>query len=230
MSEPKFTGVWIPTLVFKNHNLSITAKVVFGVLEGLDNESGCFASNSYLSAHLGLQERQIRNVLKELEDENLIVREEINGHRTIRTIINISLVEAKNCLPHRQKIAAGGGKKLPTYNKVDNKDDKDTGSFDKKGLIEKLDSIPWVSSLPFESEAFSKAWQSWIDYRKQCKKPIKPATISAQWEEFKKWGEDKSIFAIQQSILNGWFGIFEPKKNIGNFKAKPLTAEDHNEF
>jgi len=219
MSEPKFTGVWIPRQVFQHTNLSITAKVVYGVLEGLDNEDGCFASNSYLSAHLGLQERQIRNVLKELETERLIVREEIDGKRTIRTVVSSALGEAINCLGGRQKIATGGGKKLPTYNKVDNKVDKDTGT-----------NAPWVSPLPFESEAFSKTWSSWIDYRKQCKKPIKPATISAQWEEFKKWGEDKSIYAIQQSILNGWFGIFEPKKNIGVYRATPLTAQDHNEF
>jgi len=219
MSEPKFTGVWIPAQVFQNQTLSITAKVVFGVLEGLDNEDGCFASNSYLSRHLGLQERQIRNVLKELQDASLIVREEVEGKRTIRTVVSLALGEAKNCLGGRQKIATGGGNKLPTYNKVDNKADKNTGT-----------EAMWIVRLPFGSEAFVNAWKGWVAYHKERKKPLKDATVQAQCKQFKDWGEDKSIYAIQQSIMQGWAGIFEPKKNIGVYKAKPLTAEDHNQF
>ena len=67
MSEPKFTGVWIPAAIFQTPTISITAKVVYGVLESLDNEGGCFASNAYLSKHLGLEERQVRNLLADLE-------------------------------------------------------------------------------------------------------------------------------------------------------------------
>lgn len=219
MSEPKFTGVWIPAQVFQNNNLTITAKVVFGVLEGLDNEDGCFASNSYLSRHLGLGERQIRNVLKELEDASLIIREEIEGKRTIRTVVNLALGAAMDCHGGRKKNSTGGGNGLPTYNKVDNKTDKNTGT-----------EAMWIVRLPFGSEAFVNAWKGWVAYHKERKKPLKDATVQAQCKQFKEWGEDKSIYAIQQSIMQGWAGIFEPKKNIGVYKAKPLTAEDHNQF
>ena len=97
-------------------------------------------------------------------------------------------------------------------------------------VIKDLDSIPWVSALPFSSEAFSKAWQSWIDYRKELKKPLKDATVTAQWKEFVAWGEAKSIASIEQSIKNGWQGLFEPKQVFGKGNTNVLTARDHEAF
>jgi len=233
MSEPKFTGVWIPAGVFQTTTISITAKVVYGVVDSLDNDDGCFASNAYLSKHLGLGERQLRNLLKELEDARLITRVEQDGRRIIRTVEKVALQnaltngqvtrsEGGKILPRgRKEIAVGGGKKLPTYNKEDNKEDKDTRN-----------SAPWVTPLPFSSEEFSKAWQSWIDYRKQMKKPILQATMEAQWKSFALWGEQKSIIAIELSIAQGWQGLFEPARSQGGKgkASKPLTSEDHSSF
>jgi len=223
MSEPKFTGVWIPAGVFQHSAISITAKVVYGVVDALDNDDGCFASNTYLSRHLGLQERQLRNLLKELDDANLIVREEVDGRRIIRTVEKVALGKVTQgggkILPRgRQKIAVGGGKKLPTYNKEDNKEDRDT-----------KENIPWTVQMPFESKEFSKAWMAWIIYRKEIKKPIKESTMKAQWAEFAKWGESKSIISIEMSIKNGWQGLFEPARSQGG-NTKTLTSKDHDSF
>ena len=236
MSEPKFTGVWIPAGVFQLKTISLTAKVVYGVVEALDGDDGCFASNAYLSRHLGLEERQIRNILGELTDACLIRREQVNGRRVIRTVEKIALDkafadssvtksepvkelgEATDCHGGRQKIAVGGGKKLPTYNKEDNKEYKDT-----------KEPITWTVQMPFDSDEFSKAWMSWIRYRKEIKKPIKESTITAQWKEFAKWGESKSIISIEMSIKNGWQGLFEPARSqSGN--TKTLTSKDHSDF
>lgn len=229
MSEPKFTGVWIPAGVFQTSMVSLAAKVVYGVVDALDNDDGCFASNAYLSRHLGLKERQIRNLLKELDDARLIVRVEVGGRRVIRTVEKLAVENAlvngqvtrtdgvaKNCLGGRQNIAMGGGKILPPYNKEDNKEDIDTKS-----------RMPFSSALPFESEEFSKAWARWQDYRKEMKKPLKPKTVEAQWTQFKEWGEAEAIKAIDTSILNGWVGLFRPK-NVTT--GRTLTAQDHNEF
>lgn len=231
MSEPKFTGVWIPAGVFQTTTVSITAKVVYGVVDALDNEVGCFASNAYLSRHLGLSVRQLQTILSELETANLIRRVDTGGRRVIRTVEKVALSNAladaqvtrseggaENCTGGVKKTAGGGCGKPHTYIKEDNKEDKDTKA-----------QVSWTVELPFESEAFSKAWLSWINYRKEIKKPIKESTIKAQWEEFKKWGEQKSIIAIQQSILNGWQGLFEPARTVGG-NTKTLTSKDHDSF
>jgi hypothetical protein len=225
MSNPNFTGVWIPKEVFQIESLSPCAKFVYGIVDSLDNEDGCYASNGYLARSMGLSERQIRNLLKELDDLKLIVRIEQDGKRIIRTVEKVALADAlvvqgggKKLPTPRQKIATGGGKKLPTYIKDYNKEDKDTRS-----------DAPIVGNpLPFSSDKFSKAWFSWIDYRKEIKKPIKQSTIDFQWRQFILWGEQKSIDSINQSITNGWTGLFEPKYTTNN--KQPLTPTDHNGF
>ena len=226
MSNPNFTGVWIPKEIFQMENLSPTAKFVYGIVDSLDNEDGCYASNGYLARSLGLAERQIRNLLKELDDHKLIVRLEQDGRRIIRTVEKVALLDAlvvqgggKKLPTPRQKIATGGGKKLPTYNKDNNKEDKDTRG-----------SAPVVGSLPFASKAFEDAWFKWIDYRKEIKKPLKPTSVDLQWKQFILWGEKKSIDSIEASITNGWTGLFEPRNFPNQNQKQPLTAQDHNEF
>jgi hypothetical protein len=223
MSEPKFTGVWIPASVFQTPTISLTAKVVYGVVDALDNEEGCFASNAYLSRHLGLSVRQLQTILSELEDAKLILRVACEGRRVIRTVEKTAIVkalgEAKNCLGGRKKIATGGGKKLPTYNKEDNKGDKDT-----------VQQQMWIVRLPFGSEAFLSAWKSWVVYRKEMKKTLTDSSVQAQCKEFVLWGEAKSIASIEQSIKNGWQGLFEPRAGLIKGNTNVLTARDHEAF
>ncbi len=77
------------------------------------------------------------------------------------------------------------------------------------------------SSLPFNSEAFSKAWQDWQQHRKEKKKPITPTSAQAQFRTFNEWGETRSITAIEHSIRNGWQGVFEPTSQL--YSQKPQT-------
>lgn len=231
MSEPKFTGVWIPAAIFQTPTISITAKVVYGVLESLDNEGGCFASNAYLSKHLGLEVRQVQNILADLETAGLITRVEDSGRRIIRTIERVAVTKAltdgqvtrsevgKKLQGGMQKPAQGVCTKLHTYNKEDNKEDKDT-----------VQQQMWIVRLPFGSEAFLNAWKSWVVYRKQLKKSLTDSSVQAQCREFALWGEQKSIEAIEQSIKQGWQGLFEPNKKFGAKSSKALTSEDHNAF
>jgi hypothetical protein len=106
MSEPKFTGVWIPASVFQTPTISLTAKVVYGVVDALDNEEGCFASNAYLSRHLGLSVRQLQTILSELEDAKLILRVACEGRRVIRTVEKVALT---NALASTQVTRSEGG-------------------------------------------------------------------------------------------------------------------------
>jgi len=226
VSEPKFTGVWIPAAIFQTPSISITAKVVYGVLESLDNEGGCFASNAYLSKHLGLEVRQVQNLLADLEAAGLITRTEDTGRRIIRTIERVSIVKAltrpegcKKLQGGMQEVAEGVCKKLRTYNKEDNKGDKDT-----------VQQQGWIVRLPFGSEAFLSAWRSWVAYRKEMKKKLTDSSVTAQCREFALWGEQKSIESIEQSIKQGWQGLFEPNRKFGAKTSKALTSEDHSAF
>ena len=230
MSEPKFTGIWIPAIVL-TYPISITAKVCYGVVDGLDNEDGCFASNAYLQTHLQLEKRQLQNILKELDDAKLIVRQEVAGRRIIRTVTKVALVKAhadaqvtrsEGCNGLHggvQNNARGGCNKLHPYNKEDKKEDKNT-----------VQEQTWLVRLPFGSEAFINAWKSWVAYRKQLKRKLTDASVQAQFKDFVLWGEAKSIDAIERSIRQGWQGLFEPTGNVAKGNTKTLTAKDHESF
>jgi hypothetical protein len=232
MSEPKFTGVWIPAGVFQTTTVSLTAKVVYGVVDALDNEDGCFASNAYLSRHLGLSVRQLQAILADLEGANLVTRVEEGGRRVIRTVEKVALQraladgqitrtegDAENRMGGVKKTARGGCGKPHTYSKEDNKGDKDT-----------VQQQIWITRLPFGSEAFLTAWKSWVVYRKQLKKSLTDSSVQAQCKEFVLWGEQKSIQSIEQSIKQGWQGLFEPRAGFNKGNTNILTARDHEAF
>lgn len=214
MSDLKFTGVWIPKAIFQSTTISTSAKMLYGIIAGLDGDDGCFASNAYLQSILGVSERGIQTLLAELDEQKVIVRSVYRNKRVIRTVEGLALEGCKNLRGGVQNSAGEGCKKLHPYIIEDK--------------IEDNNKVPPVfsSALPFESEQFAKAWAAWQDYRKELKKPLKPTTVKAQWKQFILWGERKSIESINMSIQNGWTGLFEPK----GATSKPLTAQDHNEF
>lgn len=66
-------------------------------------------------------------------------------------------------------------------------------------------------SLPFVSAEFANAWNEWQQHRKEKRQKLTPTTIKRQFRQFEKWGESKSIAAIELAIEKGWTGLFEPK-------------------
>jgi len=59
------------------------------------------------------------------------------------------------------------------------------------------------------NEPFIKAFTEWIAFRKEIKKALKPSTITKQLEFLNK--QPEPITCINQSIQNGWQGLFEVK-------------------
>lgn len=205
MSKPSFTGVWIPVEVFQMETLTITEKVVYGIVNALDNEEGCYASNGYLAQTLQLSDRQVKNVLKTLIDFQLVVRIEVDGKRILRTVEKQALVGATDFLGRGKPVSRRGGSRLPTDRKEDKKEDKPT------------------LTLPYE-QPFSDAWDKWVAYRKQIKKPLSEMTMKEQLLMLSGWGsEQNAIASINKSIAFGWQGLFVVTPNI----KKTLTNQDH---
>lgn len=50
-----------------------------------------------------------------------------------------------------------------------------------------------------------------MDYRKQIRRPIKPVSVPAAQLKLAAYGEDQAE-VVEQSIANGWQGLFEPRK------------------
>jgi len=88
---PMFSGVFIPREVLLDADISASGKIIFAIIQSLDNEKGCFASNIYIGEMVGLSESQVRANIGELEKKAYITRI-VNecGLRTIRTCTTAS--------------------------------------------------------------------------------------------------------------------------------------------
>ena len=204
----------MPKEVFQSSTLTLTEKVCFSLIDALDGDDGCWASNAYLQNCLNVEKRQMQNILAKLIEQGLVVREYTPiGRRILRTVHSNALRDAIHCTPPMQSIAPPPCNPLHPYNKEDNK--VDTKKI--KGLVE------WPD-YPFESDEFLKAWNSWVDYRKEIKKKLTYSTVERMFKDMKKWGETKAILSIDMSIKNGWQGLFEPARSES---GKTLTKQDH---
>ncbi len=76
------------------------------------------------------------------------------------------------------------------------------------------DKIQKATPLPsyLASPDMLNEWGEWNQYHiERNGKPIPKSTALLQFEDFKRWGEQRSIAAMQYSIRNNYAGLFEPK-------------------
>ena len=75
------------------------------------------------------------------------------------------------------------------------------------------------------------AWDEWVAYRQEQKKPVSERSAKMSLKELEKMGVTRAIAAINHSIANGWQGIFEPKgngahppsRNAGTYNARHVN-------
>jgi uncharacterized protein YdaU (DUF1376 family) len=76
-----------------------------------------------------------------------------------------------------------------------------------------------------KTSEFEKAWKEYLEYRKNGRmKSLLPTSQVAQLKKMSEWGHDAAIKAINESISQGWQGIFEPKATFNGKQQKPRAA------
>lgn len=88
--EKTFEGLWIPTNILSNQNLTANEKLVLSIIKALDKGKGCYASNKYIAKLIGLEQRSMSKIIKSLKDKNC-VEVDIEGYneRTIKYTFDI---------------------------------------------------------------------------------------------------------------------------------------------
>jgi hypothetical protein len=217
----QFTGIWIPKEVLENSTLSLTEKLCLSLIDSLDGDDGCFASNIYIANMANIEKRQLQNILNKLIERKLVIRTYTPiGRRILRTVHSNALRDALHCTPPVHPIAPPQCNELHPYNKEDNKEDIDTKIQPVKGM----EATP---VMPYDSKAFSDAWMAWIAYRKETKKKLVNSTVVKQFDFLKSMKDEaRAIQSINQSIEKGWAGLFAVTEN--KFTNKPIiTKQDH---
>lgn len=80
--------------------------------------------------------------------------------------------------------------------------------------------VPPPAQIPIGLDLI--AWDRWKDYRRQVKKPIRPASEQSAMSALAKFGPEQAA-VVEQSIANGWQGLFElrevaKKKSQGEWR------------
>lgn len=232
-----FSGVWIPREVILDKSLTPLSKLLFSVIQSLDGGDGCSASNAYLSEITDSDERHLRKLISELEDRGLIQRTEAaDGSRRIKSAVTLALENAKPADRGVGEKDRGGWVKMPSPTSYkDSKEDNNNPPTPLEGgeVKPKKSKEVYVvdeASLPFQSERFKTAWADWVRFRAETKKKMTPMTASRQLAILKAFGEENSIASIEQSIRNGWQGLFEVQ--VRGVRHTPptkrlLTDDDH---
>jgi hypothetical protein len=85
---------------------------------------------------------------------------------------------------------------------------------------------PYNVVLPFESDLFKAAWNTWVDYKKEIKKPITSAAAKLQVDKLKDVSELVGIRMINKAIESGWQSLFKLNDHeLTDLKAKENASQ-----
>jgi len=111
---------------------------------------------------------------------------------------------------------------------VSNKEEKrEEEKRKKEKRTEENDPLRAIGVLPFESEEFVNAWLEWEKFRKELGKKLTPSTAKKQMQFLGGWTEPQAIGILNQSITNGWTGLFQLKVQV-NGTSKTTKSEQSN--
>lgn len=101
--------------------------------------------------------------------------------------------------------------------------------INKKGFqkLVKVNPVQHNAEIPqnINNSSFIEAWNNWKVFRTELKKPLNPSTIKAQLSFLADQPEPVKI--IENSILNGWQGLFKIKNNNNYGNEQRNTIQEY---
>lgn len=203
-------------------NLSFGARLLFvGLITQSDDQGRGVADARRLKAAVfpgdDVTSAQVGEWLDAIAAEGLAILYEADGHGRLYWLPTWHLHQSINkpkpsnypappgCVPDDDGSGPGGG--MDESRGIGRKDLKDL----KEGNSGTDASVPGLDVT---------AWTRWVEYRTQIRKPLKPASIPAAQHALAAYGSDQAA-VVEQSIANGWQGLFELRRNGKTPAAAP---------
>lgn len=213
---------WVATVTVGNQ----TAKQLLQFYAGHNfGKPGFEFKNATLAKQLEVTERSIRNAHKLLLDKGFLIKEERYNKEgrqlTNFFALNIPNSFVDNFMGEGEVRSSLGGKHVPgegetssslinnnINNKENNKEPKEVKKVEKK-----IELPEWIEQ---------QDWDDYRQHRKDMKKPMNANTEKRAIQKLAKIKKNGHIVKeiINETIINGWVGFFEPKKQ-GNGVVKP---------
>lgn len=164
-----------------------------------DGKSRYSGSTEYLQYWTGLTKRSILPILKKLTELRLI--EQVPS-KVDKRFVDYKLGEESSLI-----IAENRGRNFTEIG-------EETSPHNKRDISIKKENTKKEIELPYQSEAFREAWAMLVRQPKWKCKSADALRMSAA--KLGKYPEGVAIAMMQQTIQNGWQGLFELKTNYTN--------------
>jgi DNA-binding Lrp family transcriptional regulator len=93
----------------------------------------------------------------------------------------------------------------------------------KKKQVKKQSSVIGVIPEPLQTPEFETAWEEWCKYRTEIKHTMTERTAAQQLKKLSMLPVGVAVAMIEQSIMQGWRGLFELKDQAGRGTGKEAT-------
>lgn len=178
-------------------------------------------------------------LFNELEDEgiykfdsknNIVVEflDEQISERKSQSITN-SINGSKGGRPRKEKQKTE--KKPTAFKKETEPKAKKSNKEEKREEEKRKEDIIKVSTTDqfFTNDGLNNSFLEWIDYKKEKRQTLKPRTAEKQIKFLMRFDPETAIKIIDQSIMNGWTGLFELKNqsNVTGQTAKQRSDESY---
>jgi hypothetical protein len=200
--DSKAVHLWIHLLLKANHE---ERSFLFNGQKVTCKSGEFITGRKVLSDQTKINESKIIRLLSLFENEQLIEQQKTNKY-TLISIKNWDIYQNNN---------SGGQQNEQQMN------NKRTTDEHKQELINTLIEELIKNNTAF-GDNFKSVWNDWVKFRKEKKSSLTESTIKRQLNLLAKFSEDQAIKMIEQSITNGWTGLFEIKLNKQQGK-KPGT-------
>ena len=201
-------GLWIEMMCIA-HECEIYGKL---------GQNGRGFSHKTLGKLVGLPPQTCKKLLAELETNKVFRRDEAG------IIFSKRMIKDEYIRNTRSDAGSRGGNPLLLGNlvKQNGKQKPTPSSSSSSSNTEREEEIEFPANL--QTSQFRQAWGGFLDYRKAGHlKLLQPASIKAQLKKLSEMGHDIAVEAINQSIANGWQGIFPPKGQKPMEARKPVV-------
>ena len=211
MKDSDHLAVWIYLLLNASHT---EYPVLFGGKKISLKAGQLITGRKSIASTLGISESKVRRILDLFEIDQQIDRQRSNKNSLV-SILNWDKYQIFD-----QQIDQQSTNKRPTSDQqaTTNKNNKNI-----KNIKECKEII--YSDVPELNEAII----AFIDYRKSIKKPMSDRAITLLLGKLNKMSNSvqEQIEILNQSILNGWQGIFPLKNDSGTGKKASFQGRDY---
>lgn len=231
----QFKGVWIPAEVWLDHSLSITEKVMIVEIGSLqDPVRGCYASNSHFARFFGLSSSRVSEIISALSAKGLLRVELIrDGRQVVERRVRLSNLFGKSNTYSENTATLFGKGGDPYSEKAEESNTKSNSTTEGERAAAKASSTASRKASKFDpltacpTNVTPSVWADWCQHRREIGKRLTKTTCDRQAKTLA--GHHAPDAVINQSISNGWTGLFPEKVLPGAQQGQRRNGPDFND-